>query len=400
MIRARLFLLSSFLLLSACAGQSFSPPWDTGSEAAPTGSAGPTPALVGVDATQKLGAPVRVAILTPQSGPNAAVGEALVQAAQLAVFDLNEQNFVLIPKNTRGTPEGARAAVVEAAGEGAQLILGPLLAPEVTAARDAARPYGLTVIGFTTDWRVAGGNSFTMGVLPFGQAERMAHYAAKRQLGTVALIATRDEYGDAVTTAFTNAARAQGLTVSPLIRVASDGSDATAALQALSTASTIKGIFMPLGGPALKNVRTALNAYGMTPARVTFMGTGLWDDPSITADPAMQGAVYAAPAPALRTAFERNYQRTYGTMPPRLASIGYDAAALAIVMARNTAGQPAQNRFNQAALTNPNGFSGVDGIFRFKHSGLVERGMAVLQIQGQGPAQMVDAAPASFVGQP
>ncbi|MCB9986266.1 MAG: ABC transporter substrate-binding protein [Rhodospirillales bacterium] len=70
--------------------------------------------------------PVRVAILVPQSGSNAAMGQALLQAAQLAVFDLNEPNFQLIPKDTMGTPEGARMAVDQAARDGARLILGPL----------------------------------------------------------------------------------------------------------------------------------------------------------------------------------------------------------------------------------------------------------------------------------
>jgi hypothetical protein len=46
-------------------------------------------------------------------------------------------------------------------------------------------------------------------------------------------------------------------------------------------------------------------------------------------------------------------------------------------------------------LTDPNGFSGVDGIFRFRADGSAERGLAILQVSPNG-FTVVDAAPKSF----
>lgn len=347
---------------------------------------------------------VRVAILVPQSGSNAAIGQALLQAAQLAVFDLNEPQFELIPKDTHGTAEGARAAVDEAAREGVKLILGPLFAQEVEAAKNAARNYGLTVIGFSTDWRQAGGNVYTMGVLPFGQAERIADYAARQGLRRIAVVAPKDLYGDAVLTAFENTARRYGLTVIKTVRIASNGSDVLNAVQQLTGGQVVQGmppydaLFMPVGGGALQTLAGTLKAYGLGSDRVRYLGTGLWDDQSVWRDANMAGALYAAPSPQIRAAFERNYQRIYGQTPPRLASIGYDAAALAIVLSRNAAAGRGAT-FDRVGLTNPNGFSGVDGIFRFRPDGLAERGMAILQI-GAGSAHLIEAAPASFLDMP
>lgn len=341
---------------------------------------------------------VKVAILIPQSGPNAAMGEALMQAAQLAVFDVNEPQFQLVPKDTKGTAEGARAAVDEAAREGVKLILGPLFAQEVSAAKTAAQAYGLTVIGFSTDWRVAGGNAFTMGVLPFGQPERMAGYAARQNLRRVAVVTSSDMYGDAVLQLFEASAKRYGISVTKVVRVAPDGSNAAVVAQQLQGGQVqpaFDAIFMPLGAKATHLVAAALQPYGLTSTRVRYMGTGLWDDGALTADPLMAGAVYAAPAPAVRAAFERNYMRIYGATPPRLASIGYDSAALAIVLARNATAAGQKVSYDRSSLLNPNGFSGVDGIFRFRADGLVERGMAVLQIAG-GSVHMAEGAPASF----
>jgi ABC-type branched-subunit amino acid transport system substrate-binding protein len=405
MLRGVFFAFVLSALLAACAPTAQGPR----SAAFPAGDmAGTTTAIAGTSMTSNaaptgtaISEPVRVAILVPESGPNGALGQAISQAAQLAVFDLHENNFQLIPKDTGGTPQGAAKAVDEAAREGAKLILGPVFSGEVEAAKAQARNYGLTVIGFTTDWRVAGGNAYVMGVLPFGQAQLMADFAVSKGLKRIAIIATRDTYGDAVLQSFQSEAQRAGIASQAVIRIAPDGSDAASAVAQLTAGATngaaFDGIFLPVGGTALHSLASALKSYGLGSDRVTYLGTGLWDDASVTTDPNLAGGYYAAPSPQVRTAFERNYQRIYGTLPPRLASIGYDAAALAIVIARSEAKAGQRTTFDNAALTNPNGFSGVDGIFRFRSDGLAERGMAVLQIVPGGRIAIAEPAPESFV---
>jgi len=51
--------------------------------------------------------------------------------------------------------------------------------------------------------------------------------------------------------------------------------------------------------------------------------------------------------------------------------------------------------FSQPAILNPNGFTGVDGLFRFTPTGLVQRGLAVLEVAPQG-AVVISSAPQSF----
>ena len=51
--------------------------------------------------------------------------------------------------------------------------------------------------------------------------------------------------------------------------------------------------------------------------------------------------------------------------------------------------------FSAEALTNPNGFSGIDGIFRFLPNGRAERALAVIVVQA-GPGQVVSPAPTTF----
>ena len=79
--------------------------------------------------------------------------------------------------------------------------------------------------------------------------------------------------------------------------------------------------------------------------------------------------------------FETAYKEAYGRAPPRLATLAYDATALAMVLAQADKGA----NFSAAAITVPSGFWGRDGIFRFLPGGLAERGLAVMKVGRRGP---------------
>src|SRR3546814_19860244 len=82
-------------------------------------------------------------------------------------------------------------------------------------------------------------------------------------------------------------------------------------------------------------------------------------------------------------------------MPPRVASLGYDAVALAAVLEQRGAAAGAFLPYTPEANTQTVGFAGIDGIFRFLPTGHVQRGLAVLQIQRSGFV-LRDPAPTSF----
>ncbi|MBT4721293.1 MAG: ABC transporter substrate-binding protein, partial [Rhodospirillaceae bacterium] len=131
----------------------------------------------------------RVAILLPLSGPHAAIGQTLLNAAQLALFHFADKRFELLPQDTRGTAAGAADAAALAIGDGASLILGPLFATSVEAIAPAARAAGVTVIAFSNDRRVVGSRVFTMGFLPGEQVDRVVRYAYRKGLRNFALLA-------------------------------------------------------------------------------------------------------------------------------------------------------------------------------------------------------------------
>ena len=123
------------------------------------------------------------------------------------------------------------------------------------------------------------------------------------------------------------------------------------------------------------------------------LGTGLWNDARVLKLPALQGAWFAAPENAGFNAFAQRYRAKFNSDPARIATLGYDAVSLAIALARSQGSQ----RYSDSVLTNPSGFNGADGVFRFKADGTNERGLSVLEISG-GTAKVISPAPRNFTG--
>ena len=341
---------------------------------------------------------VKVAILLPLSGSKSALGQSMLQAAQLALFDMGYNNFNLVPRDTKGTANGAAAAATSAINDGAQLILGPLFAGSVRATQAIAKPRNINIIAFSTDWTLADRSTFLMGFMPFSQVERIAQYATTQGYRDFALIAPRDKYGNLVSARFEQGIRKNGGHITKSLRfVPGDPAviNQIAALKPESGSPAFQAVFMPVGGSRIETISSALSYNRLMANKIKRLGTGLWDDPRIAKQPNMQGAWFAAPSPGARQNFERQYQAIYGQRPVRLATLAYDATALAAILAKNGFAKRSGSAFDYTALTNPNGFTGTDGIFRFSANGLVDRGLAVLELR-QGQIIEIDPAPKRF----
>ena len=351
--------------------------------------------------------PAKVALLVPLSGANAELGQALLDAAQLALFESGGDRMILVPRDTGGNAAGAAGAARAVIGDGARLILGPLLAPEVEAVKPIAQEAHISVIAFSTVTTLAGGNTYLMGFLPRQEVLREVSYARERGLARFAALAPNSPYGHLMADALREAAAGSGGSVtkieffdpragdaSPAIQrlLPGGGAEASAELPPASPpAASLDALLLPEGGAKLRQIAAQVRAAGGNAKPVQLLGSGLWDTPDIGSDPALVGGWFASSPPEARQDFERRFNATYGHNPPRLASLGYDSAALAAVLARGQAGEP----FSQQAILNPSGFTGVDGLFRFTPSGLVQRGLAVLEVVPQGTT-VVSPAPQSF----
>jgi ABC-type branched-subunit amino acid transport system substrate-binding protein len=371
---------------------------------------------------------VRVALLVPLSGPNAGLGQAMLNAAQLAVFNFADKRFELLVHDTKGSPEGASQAASAAIGDGASMILGPLLAASVRAVGPQARAANVPVVAFSSDRSVVGDGTYTMGFLPSAEIRRVVAYARSKGVKRFAALAPDNIYGETIISAFEAAVATNGGTLTrvqyfdprttdftPAVRALADyetrreallaqrrelkGRDdevSRRALKRLERLQTIgdlpfDALLLADGGKRLLSIAALLPFYDIDPGKIRMLGTGQWDVPGLGAEPALVGGWFAAPSPMARADFINAYKEAYAAKPPRLATLAYDATALSAVLARGENGPD----FSARAITVPSGFWGRDGIFRFLPSGIAERGLAVMRVGRRNP-KVLSRAPETF----
>src|SRR4051812_36348194 len=371
-------------LLSACTNGQLSSlnPFDS----TPPAPAGPAqqPAVAGTGQ-------VKVGLLLPlsASGNAGVAAQSMRNAAELALAEFQNPNIQLLVKDDAGTAQGAQQGAQQAVDEGAEIILGPLFGQSVPAAAQVARNRGISVIAFSTDASVAGRGVYLLSFLPESDVNRIVDYAASTGKRSFAAMLPDNAYGNVVEAAFKQAVSRKG---GRIVAFEKYGNDRSGAAQ--NTAAALGGaeaLSLADEGDAVVATADALTAAGANLRNIQLLGTGLWDNPRVAASPNLQGGLYAAPDPSGFRSFSGRYRAKFGADPVRTATLAYDAVALVAALARTQGGQ----RFSPEVLTNPSGFAGIDGLFRFRADGTNERGLAVMRVTTSG-GQPVAGSPKSF----
>jgi ABC-type branched-subunit amino acid transport system substrate-binding protein len=337
---------------------------------------------------------VKVALILPlsASGNGAAVAASMRNAAEMALAEFSNPDIQLLVKDDGGTSGGAQAAASQALAEGAEIILGPLFAVSVSAAGQVARARGVPVIAFSTDSTVAGPGVYLLSFLPESDVNRVIRYAIQQGKRSFAALIPDNAYGTVVQAAFQQTVAAGGARVAAMERYPLDRAAMVEPVRRVATAiGQADSIFIPDGADSVTTAVQTLATGGVNTRRTQLIGTGLWDDPRIFADPNAQGGWFAAPDPAGFRSFSGRYRTRYGQDPLRPATLSYDAVSLVAALVKTQGAA----RFSEEVLTNASGFAGIDGVFRFRPDGTNQRGLAVMRVTTSGP-QVVSPAPKSF----
>lgn len=373
---ARLFALLSMAWLAACEPIAYTTP-GTG---APSGAA------------------VTVGLLVPSGSGDQAdefLAQNLENAARMAIADLNGAQIDLRVYASGSDPAQTAAAATQAANDGARIILGPLYSGTVNAAGLAVASRGINVLAFSNDSAVAGGNVFILGATFRNTADRLARYAVQSGLSRFVVASSNDVAGSRGQAAIDAAVTAAGGSIAgtQTYSLSQQGIfQAGPQIASIVKSTGAQAIFTTAGaGDELVVLGTSIHDNGAT---VPFVGLTRWSAaPQTLATPALQNGIFAMPDQGMVSSFESRYAAAYGTPPHPLAGLAYDG--IAAIGALIASGNP--DPFSAASLTQPQGFQGTAGIFRFLPDGTNERGLAVAQVQN-GQVAVVDPAPRSFAG--
>lgn len=358
----------------------------------------------------------RVALLLPFSSENSgarAESLRLLRAAELALFERAGGNLIMIPKDTQGTPDGARSAARAAVEDGADLIIGPLFGTSVEAVGAIARPAGVPVIAFSTDDSTAGDGVYLLSFPPSIEVARVVEYASLQGVERYAYLGSQNRYGMAVYNALQDSAADNAGFVSAEAFYTGDVEAMSRAAARLAEGvfeeltpeealelrrlewvpdpeAPFQAVILPEGGTRLRTLGPLLISQAVDPLVVRFLGTGLWNDEALLREPALRGGWFAGPDLTARDRFDAAYEEAYGDEPSRIASLAYDAMALAAHLDGGELG------YSREAIEEEQGFFGADGLFRFSSDGVIERGLAIYELHPRGFRE-IDPAPQSFL---
>lgn len=329
----------------------------------------------------------RVAVLVPLTGGNAALGQSILNAANLALLDTGGQRIRITAYDTSS---GAAAAANEALADGNGLILGPLLAEDVRQVAPVARRENVPVVAFSNDVSIAGDGVYLMGFTPGQSIDRVVAFARSRGAQRFGALVPNDVYGERSGRAMISAVEGAGGRL-----VGSQSYDRGAAgLRNAATRLRAQGQQdAVLIADGAQFVVPALPILRQSAPQPRILGTERWaTEGNLGATAGLRGAWFAAPSEAMFGSFRTRYRARYNSNPFRLATLGYDSVLLAV---RIAADWPIGRRFPERALRDPTGFVGVDGAFRFGRDGIAERALEVREV-GPSGTTVVSPAPRGF----
>ena len=355
-----------------------------------------TQAPATIDATE----PVEVALLVPSGSDEAGdevLARSLENAARLAIADLGAAVTIdLRVYQTEGSPAVAAEVAAQAVNEGAKIILGPVFAQSANAVGATVRPANINVLSFSNNTDIAGGNVFVLGNTFQNTADRMVKFAAGQGRTTIVVAHAQNTVGQVGANAVALAAANSGLTLAGRNSYPLSQEDVIAAVDTISATVQSTGataLFLtsdPFG--ELPLLAELLPENGVNPEETKFIGLTRWDIPSSTLELAgTQGGWFALPDPGLASLFENRFTTAFGTAPHPIAGLAYDGmAAIGALIAQGGA-----DALTVPSLIQPDGFAGVNGVFRFRSDGTIERALAVAEVR-ENQVVVIDPAPRSF----
>ena len=376
-MRPFLYLLSIFLLLCACAQRNVT------TSPVPAASKAPEAAApVATPQTQQ--API-AALLLPLSGTNALLGQNLLQAAQLALFENPASNIQLIPIDSNISIQNA---IAQASTRGAGTIIGPVFGQEAKSLAPGAQAARLKMLALTNDRSAAAPGVYVLGVTPESQIARVVDFALSQGIKTYAALLPDNAFGHiALTTLQTKMQQASGQLITGIF-YPSNALDYTPYVQQLvdlHKTQMFQALLLPEGGSKGKSLASLTRTLGLREDQVRLLGSSLWLESA--ADPAFNGGWFPVTPPERWRDFRMKYQQSFGQAPDPRGLLVYDSVSLLATI----------NEQHPSAkdLENLDGFAGSSGLFRLNADGTIDRRLTILEAQPTGPI-LKDAAPNSF----
>lgn len=372
---------------------------------------------------------LKVALLLPVTGKNKILGNALLNSATFSLFENdNKNNIELILFDSASTKKDIKNTFKDIIDQDIKIVIGPIFSHEVEKIVQEAILNEIIVISLSNDQKLINnidhnGGVFLAGMIPEVQIDKIVSYAIGSGKTSFAVIAPNNQYGIMTAALYKKMVKDRdGIFVTSELYSANGKGINNAvkrAVNAFSVPSNLaegggnileddfivedidktyaQVILVPDSGKKLAQIARRIQHENTNLRDIKIIGTSQWDDVSTLGNIVLMGGWFAAPANEKFREYERKYYQSFSKFPPRISSIIYDAiASIAKIIDKKKDINLTLLDFTKFSDDNLNGFSGIDGVFRYNNNGLVQRNLAILEV-GQGKFEVIEAPDEDFM---
>ena len=360
---------------------------------------------------------LRVAILVPLSGKVKAVGESIVNSAQMSIFDNNKRNIVLKVYDTKGTTFGAVEALNTAIKDGIDVVVGPLFSEETKAIKNIIKNNNLISFSLSNDEELKNiDNVFVTGSIPEQEIQTLISYMMENDFYNYVALMPNSSHGALMNKILRNTIlNKDGLLIKTdyyepneknmLLKINDlvnfyevpqtifedyEKKKLENKLLGLEEPELIiqeeekiypQALFIPDGGSKAEEIANLLFINQKNDRYIQLIGTSKLDgDINIQNNPYMDQVIFVGSNPEKYQKFYDNYLKIYRKEPVKITSMVYD-----LINVIDKFYEKFEDGYvvNKKTLLDPNGFDGIDGKFRFLPNGLVDRHLYVIQMQNK-----------------
>jgi outer membrane PBP1 activator LpoA protein len=346
---------------------------------------------------------IRIGVLLPLSGKNSEIGNMILNALELAIFQNKESTIELVIKDTQTESSFSKKAFQQLLDKKINFVIGPLYSKTLTSINDQVKNNQINILALSNNKSFAKKGVWIFGVDPKEQTERILDYALGKGFTKTAALLPKNSYGILLFETISNYEK-NGI-ISPVrIEFYEDNikSQQNAAkklakgfdeyesyikkIESLEPQDNIivnevikpfDNVIIAASGQSLTVLSSQLQYNNVDPEEVQFLGTSSWEDTSILNEPALEGGVFAATSQLFQKDIKRIYKNTFKKDMPKIAMIAYDILALLIAIEKD------KKTININDLINKEGFLGLRGLFRLSKGGTVERAFDLKTIKNK-----------------
>ena len=372
---------------------------------------------------------LKIALLLPMSGKNKSLGESLFNSATLSLFDNDQDNDIeLILFDSMAAESNIKKTFKSIIDQNIKIVIGPIFSDEVEKIADDVIKNNIIMISLSNNQKLLGnvGDNaaiFVAGMVPEVKIDKIVSFALSQGKSSFAVIAPNNQYGIVSAAIYKKMVKDRDavFVTSELYSPNGNGvgNAVKRAVNAFSVPSNVAEgggnilqedfivediekthaqiILVPDSGRRLSKIVKKINEENINNRDIKIVGTSQWDNILTLGDPYLIGGWFAAPNNEKFREFERKYYQIFTKFPPRMSSIIYDSilSITNIISKKNGIDVKLQD-FIAYKTNELNGFSGIDGAFRYLSNGLVQRNLAILEV-GQGRFEVIEAPDPDFM---